>query len=267
MRTLLLLSLLLAGCATALDPTLQRGARPRRRRAQRAGARAARAREPREPGPARLPRRVLPRARPARSRSGWRRPRPCARAASPRPPPTLYRRVQKYDPDNVRARAGLQQLEADARHRALVAAAEKLVKDERYLEAQDVLRPVLVENPQQRDARRLQRLIEERTAKPAIVTPRLKTAGASRSRSSCATCRCARCSTPSRAAPAVSFVLDRDVRADQRTTIVLRNAAARGADPPGAHHQPARAEGGQREHAAGLSRTRRRSSASTRSWW
>ena len=31
-----------------------------------------------------------------------------------------------------------------------------------YREAQDVLRPVLTENPQQRDARRLQRVIDER---------------------------------------------------------------------------------------------------------
>src|SRR5262245_32656975 len=44
---------------------------------------------------------------------------------------TLYRRVQKYDAESPRARAGLQQLEADARHRVQVAAAEKLLKEER----------------------------------------------------------------------------------------------------------------------------------------
>ena len=50
----------------------------------------------------------------------------------------------------------------------------------------------------------------------------------------------------------VSFVLDRDVRADQRTTHRAAQRHARGADPPGARHQPARAEGGQRDHGAGL---------------
>ena len=85
----------------------------------------------------------------------------------------LYQRVLNHDAENARARAGLEQLDADARHRTILASVESLLKEERYLQALDALRPVLVENPQHRDARRLQRVIEERTAKPAIVTPRL----------------------------------------------------------------------------------------------
>jgi general secretion pathway protein D len=137
----------------------------------------------------------------------------------------LYRQVQKHDAANARAAAGLEQLEADARHRAIVAAADRLAKDEKYLEAQDVLRPVLAENPQQREARRLQRALEEKTAKPAIVTPRLKTATTQPISLELrdVTLR-AVFDTISRST-GVSFVLDRDVRADQRTTLVLRNAA------------------------------------------
>jgi general secretion pathway protein D len=137
----------------------------------------------------------------------------------------LYRRVQKYDSANARAAAGLEQIEADARHRAIVAAADKLARDEKYLEALDVLRPVLAENPQHRDARRLQRLAEEKTAKPAIATPRLRTANNQPISLELrdVTLR-AVFDTISRST-GVSFVLDRDVRADQRTTIVLRNAA------------------------------------------
>jgi general secretion pathway protein D len=138
----------------------------------------------------------------------------------------LYRRVQKYDADSARARAGLEQLDADARHRLIVAAAERLAKDAKYLEAQDVLRPVLVENPQNREARRLARSLEEKTAKPAVVTPRLKTASTQPITLELrdVTLR-AVFDTISRTT-GVSFVLDRDVRADQRTTIVLRNASA-----------------------------------------
>ena len=43
----------------------------------------------------------------------------------------LYRRAQKYDAANARARAGLEQLELDARHRLVIAAAERLAKDEK----------------------------------------------------------------------------------------------------------------------------------------
>jgi len=138
----------------------------------------------------------------------------------------VYRRMQKYDAGNVRAQAGLDQLEADARHRQILAMTERLMKDDRYLEAQDVLRPVLVENPQNRDARRLQRTIEERTAKPAITTPRLKTtSGQPISLELRDVMLRAVFDTISRAT-GISFVFDKDVRADQRTTIVLRNASA-----------------------------------------
>ena len=136
----------------------------------------------------------------------------------------LYRRVRKHDPANARAGLGLQQLEADARHRLIVAAAEKLAKDERYLEAQDVLRPVIVENPQNRDARRLQRAIEERTAKPAIVTPRLRTTTTQPISLEVRDVPLRGVFDVISRASGVSFVFDKDVRADQRTTIVLRNA-------------------------------------------
>ena len=136
----------------------------------------------------------------------------------------LYRRVQKYDPDSQRARAGLAQLEADVRHRAIVADAQKLLKDDKYLEAQDILRPVLIENPQQRDARRMQRLIEEKTAKPAIVTPRLKTTSTQPISLELRDVALRSVFDVISRNSGVSFVLDKDVRADQKTTIVLRNA-------------------------------------------
>ncbi|HEX6690385.1 MAG TPA: secretin N-terminal domain-containing protein [Burkholderiales bacterium] len=137
----------------------------------------------------------------------------------------LYLKVQKYDPDNARARAGLAQLEIDARHRGVVAEAQKLVKDEKYLEAQDLLRPVLNENPQQREARRIQRVIDEKTTKPAIVTPRLKSNNTQPISLELRDVQLRSVFDVISRNSGVSFVLDKDVRADQRTTIVLRNAA------------------------------------------
>ena len=221
MRTLFLV-VLLAGCATALDPTL------REARDHTAAGRGEQALAVLERARRENPDRIDYRTEYFRVRdllaAQWLAQAETLRSSSqPEAAATLYRRVQKYDADSVRARAGLQQLEADARHRTLVAAAERLIKDERYLEAQDELRPVLVENPQQRDARRLQRQIDERTAKPAIVTPRLKTAPGPISLELRDVPLRAVFDTLSRNT-GVSFVLDRDVRADQRTTIVLRNA-------------------------------------------
>jgi len=137
---------------------------------------------------------------------------------------SLYLRVQKYDPQNARASAGLAQVETDRRHARIVAAVEKLVKAENYTEAQDTLRPVLVENPAQRDARRLQRLIEEKTMKPAIATPQLKTTVTKPMSLELRDVTLRSVFDIVSRASGVNFVLDKDVRADQRTTIVVRDA-------------------------------------------
>jgi general secretion pathway protein D len=137
---------------------------------------------------------------------------------------TLYRRVQQHDVGNHRAAAGLEQLAADRRHRDAVAAAERLVREARWREAADALRPVLGENPQQRDARRLQRTIDEQLAKPPSAMTRLKASPKPVSLELR--------DVPLRSvfdllgnAAGVSFVFDRDVRTDQRTSITIRNAS------------------------------------------
>ena len=136
----------------------------------------------------------------------------------------LYQRVQQHDPANARAAAGLEQLAADRRHREVVAQAEKLVRDGRHRDAGDLLRPVLAENPQNRDARRLQRAVDERLAKPATSGVRLQAAP----KPITLELR----DVPLRGvfdllgnATGITFVLDRDVRADQRTSISVRNAS------------------------------------------
>lgn len=136
----------------------------------------------------------------------------------------LYQRILKYDPQNARARNGLAQIENDVRSNRVVAEADKLFSAGKYFEAQDLLRPVLSEDPNHRDARRLQRLIEERTVKPAITTPRLKTTS---NKPLSLELR----DLPLRAVfdvisrgTGLSFLFDKDVRPDLRATIAIRDA-------------------------------------------
>jgi general secretion pathway protein D len=135
----------------------------------------------------------------------------------------LYRRVQKHDPEHARARAGLAQIEADRRHRGIVANAEKLVKEGKYREAEAVLRPVLVENPGQREAQRLQKLIEERTVKPALAVRQLSAATKPIMLELRDVTLRSIFDVIARAA-GISFVFDKDVRVDQKTTIVVQDA-------------------------------------------
>jgi general secretion pathway protein D len=136
----------------------------------------------------------------------------------------LYRRVQAHDAANSRAAAGLAQIETDQRHRTQVALADQLVKAGKYREAQDVLRPVLTENPQQRDARRLQRIIDDKLVKPVIVTVQLRPSILKPISIELREVTVRNVFEVLQRASGVNFVFDRDVRADQRTSIALRDA-------------------------------------------
>src|SRR4051812_36776265 len=136
----------------------------------------------------------------------------------------LYRRIQAHDPANARAAAGVAQISADRRHRAVVAASEQLFKAGKYREAQDLLRPVLPENPQQRDARRLQRTIDEQLVKPALVTVQLKPTIGKPISIDLREVTLRNVFEVLQRASGINFVFDRDVRTDQRTSIALRDA-------------------------------------------
>lgn len=140
------------------------------------------------------------------------------------PAEALYQRALKHDPENPRARAGLAQVESDRRHRAVVAVAEKLLKEDKYLEAQDVLRPVLAESPQNREAQRLQRRIDEKMTKPAIATIRLKPLTTKPLSLELRDVSLRNAFDVLSRASGVNFVLDKDVRADQKTSIAVRDA-------------------------------------------
>src|SRR5204863_3522167 len=136
----------------------------------------------------------------------------------------LYRRVLTHDRGNPRARAGIVQIETDRRHRGQIAEANELVKAGKVREAQDVLRPVLTENPQQREARRLQRAIDERLLKPAIATVQLKPSVLRPISLDLREVTLRNVFEVLQRASGINFVFDRDVRTDQRTSIALRDA-------------------------------------------
>jgi general secretion pathway protein D len=138
---------------------------------------------------------------------------------------TLLRRVQAHDAGNARAASGLDQLATDRRDREVIAAAEQLAKSGKLREAQDLLRPVLAGNPQQRDARRLQRTIDDKLVKPVIVSAELRPTTAKPVSLELRDVTVRNVFEVLQRATGVSFVYDRDVRTDQRTSITLREAS------------------------------------------
>jgi general secretion pathway protein D len=137
---------------------------------------------------------------------------------------SVYQRIQKYDPQNARAKTGLAELDAERRQRDVIVNAEKLIRDNKYSEARDILRPLLNENPTHRDARRLQREIDDKTLKPAVVTPQIKTMSSKPITIELREVTLRSVFDVIGQSTGLSFVFDKDIRSDVRTSIAVRNA-------------------------------------------
>ena len=136
----------------------------------------------------------------------------------------LYRRAQAQDPANERARNGLALCAAERRHRDLAAAADKLIRADKHAEAQELLRPVLAENPQQREARRLQRQIEERLQRPSAAAP-LKSSTTKPISLELRDVGLRAAFDVLQRVSGINFVFDRDVRGDLRVTVAVRETS------------------------------------------
>ena len=137
----------------------------------------------------------------------------------------LYERALVINPNEPRARAGLAALDTEQRLGAGVAQAQAAYKRGDIEGAAEQLRLVLMENPGQRDAQALQRLIEEQRVKAGLAGPVLRSRltkpvsvqfrdanlrlvfdGLSRS-------------------TGINFIFDREVRGDLKTTIFARDVS------------------------------------------
>ena len=135
----------------------------------------------------------------------------------------LYRRVQKLDPTNQRMREGLADITAQRRYASLSSEAEALVEKGDTTAAERVLRTLLAESPAHAQARTLLQKLRDETArteaaalaqkslfnKPVSLEFRdapLRTVFEVISRST-----------------GINFVFDKDVKADTKVTIFVRN--------------------------------------------
>jgi general secretion pathway protein D len=147
------------------------------------------------------------------------------RSGEPDAAEALYNRAARIDPGNERAPQGLDAVARERREAPVIAAANEAFEAGRLSDAEAKLRPVLTENPRQRTALALERRIAEERARLAAAPPALDDT-AQRHKVSLqfrdAPLR-AVFDIVSRAA-GINFVFDRDIRADARTTISVKEA-------------------------------------------
>jgi general secretion pathway protein D len=86
----------------------------------------------------------------------------------------IYERILRIDPDNGRARLGLEELALDRRHDVIIEEARSLLKKGDPDAARSALKPLFLENPKHGQALLLQRQIDEQAAKGLMAGPSLK---------------------------------------------------------------------------------------------
>ncbi|WP_229446043.1 secretin N-terminal domain-containing protein [Massilia sp. LC238] len=140
-----------------------------------------------------------------------------------------YRRVLAFDPANERARAGLRQVEADRRHAAMLQEARAAFEKGELDGARQKLAAILTERPAHEPARLLMLDVDEKAA----ASPAAEAALAASFRKPI--------SLEFRDAPlkqifevisrhaGLNFVFDKDVKADQRSSIFLKNSTVEAA--------------------------------------
>ena len=137
----------------------------------------------------------------------------------------MYLATLRIDPSNYRARRGLEALEADERHRALVVEANKLMNSGDLVGARAKLRQVLLENPSQPEAQRLLAQVNDRLERAEEARQKaasvLKKPVTLQFRDANVRMVFEALSRTT----GLNVIFDRDVRADLKTTIFVTNAS------------------------------------------
>jgi len=142
-------------------------------------------------------------------------------AAKPDAAAESYRRVLAIDPDNERARHGLNSLEGDARHAAMVAAARRDFERKDYDSAETKLRSVLGEDLGYRPAQELAELITIAKG-PATVAPRLQTRDNRKVTLQLRDAPTKMVFEVLQRETGINFILDKDVKSDTKTTLFVQ---------------------------------------------
>jgi general secretion pathway protein D len=136
-----------------------------------------------------------------------------------------YALAQRFDPENARAKAGLEGVERDLKSRAALAGAESALKGGDAGIAYEKARDVLAQDPRNREARALVRRIDEDRAREKSAGPQL--GGALQKK----------VTLEFRDAPlrsvfeilskhtGLNFVFDRDLQSDLKATVFVRDTA------------------------------------------
>lgn len=136
-----------------------------------------------------------------------------------------YKSALKIEPGNSRALSGVDAVNRDRRHAPLIEQAKEALKKGDAHHAYLLIKPVLIENPSNKEAASLKYKIEEQTTREQVTEPTL---GNRQKKPISMDFREANVKVVLEAlarSTGVNFIIDKDVRPDMRVTVFLRQAS------------------------------------------
>ena len=137
----------------------------------------------------------------------------------------LYNKALKFQPGSPRAKAGLELIERDRNHARLLAEAEQANKKKDFDAALDALNLILGENPAHTKAKNLKRLIDAARNRETMASSPLKAALKKPITLEFRNAPLQSIFEVIARSAGVSFIFDRDLRADLKATIFARNTS------------------------------------------
>jgi len=135
----------------------------------------------------------------------------------------IFRRALTIDPNNARAQAGIDRVGMDRRHRVVLKEAEAALNARNGDEAAAKLRLILAENPANREARVMQRVLEEQRVRAALATPAIKSSFKKPVTLEFREANIRSIFEVISRIAEMNFIFDRDVRPDLRASIFVKN--------------------------------------------
>lgn len=138
---------------------------------------------------------------------------------------SLYHAVLKFDDKNARALAGLENLAMDKRHATAMVHAKALFGKNELQEAQNVVKRILLEDPNYTDAKDLSRKIDEQLSKNTFAGPSLKPEFKKPVTLEFRDANLKMVVEALSRTSGLNILLDKDVRSDLKTTIFVKDAS------------------------------------------
>ena len=136
-----------------------------------------------------------------------------------------YRRTLALEKQSARAQGGLDAVAQERRHRDIVVDAEEALRTGDVEGASELLRSVLVDNPEQSAALKLKREISEQQSRSTLGEIQLKHTYTRPINIEFRDANVRMVFESLSRTTGINFILDKDVRPDLRTTVYLRNAS------------------------------------------